>query len=193
VVVSSRRTPRAKNLKGTLFEKFEKSRKDLLIPVCKTLPERVREDPPKIDRVAWRFCKVAARASQDCLCPHLATPVRPQKSLCCELEPALIGVVAHGFYADFSQGDNQQAPNLEEARAFIREYERARGTKFPAQERRLCGAFLVYASAYRARCNLFLNQYSGWLDVRAAWYPKRYSSISPRAIAHGNSIVPGRP
>jgi hypothetical protein len=30
-------------------------------------------------------------------------------SLCCEREPALIGIVANGFCADFSQGDNRQA------------------------------------------------------------------------------------
>jgi hypothetical protein len=82
-------------------------------------------------------------------------------SLCCEREPALIGTVAHGFCADWSQGDNRQAPSLEEARAFIRDYERARGRNFSAQERRLCGACLAYASAYTARCG-----YAGGRDER---------------------------
>jgi hypothetical protein len=73
-------------------------------------------------------------------------------SLCCEREPALIGVVANGFCADWSQGDNRQAPSLDAARAFVRDYERARGKMFSAEERRLCGACLAYASAYTARC-----------------------------------------
>jgi hypothetical protein len=73
-------------------------------------------------------------------------------SLCCEREPALIGVVANGFCADWSRGDNRQAPSLDEARAFIRDYERVRGEMFSAEERRLCGACLAYASAYTARC-----------------------------------------
>jgi hypothetical protein len=73
-------------------------------------------------------------------------------SLCREREPALIGAVAHGFCADWSQGDNRQAPNLDEARAFVRDYEDARGKAFSAEERRLCGACLAYASAYTARC-----------------------------------------
>jgi Phosphotransferase enzyme family len=73
-------------------------------------------------------------------------------SLCCEREPALIGVVANGFCADWSQGDNRQAPSLDEARAFVHDYERARGKMFSAEERRLCGAGLAYASAYTARC-----------------------------------------
>jgi hypothetical protein len=73
-------------------------------------------------------------------------------SLCCELEPALIGTTAHGFCADWSQGDNRQAPSRDEARAFIEEYERARGKVFSAEERQLCGACFAYASAYAARC-----------------------------------------
>jgi hypothetical protein len=73
-------------------------------------------------------------------------------SLCREREPALIGAVAHGFCADWSQGDNRQAPSLDEARAFVRDYERARGNMFSAEERRLCSACLAYASAYTARC-----------------------------------------
>jgi hypothetical protein len=73
-------------------------------------------------------------------------------SLCRERESALIGAAAHGFCADWSQGDNRQAPSLNEARAFIQDYERARGKVFSTEERRLCGACLAYASAYTARC-----------------------------------------
>jgi Phosphotransferase enzyme family len=73
-------------------------------------------------------------------------------SLCCELEPALIGAAAHGFCADWSQGDNRQAPSRDDARAFIEDYERARGKMFSVEERRLCGACFAYASAYTARC-----------------------------------------
>jgi hypothetical protein len=40
-----------KILKGALFKNILETRKDLLIRVCKTSPERVREDPLKIDRV----------------------------------------------------------------------------------------------------------------------------------------------
>ncbi len=73
-------------------------------------------------------------------------------SLCREREPALIGAAAHGFCANWAQGDKRQAPSLDEARAFVRDYERARGKMFSAEERRLCGACLAYASAYTARC-----------------------------------------
>jgi hypothetical protein len=64
----------------------------------------------------------------------------------------LIGAAANGFCADWSKGDSRQAPSLDEARAFVRDYEEARGKMFSAEERRLCGACLAYASAYTARC-----------------------------------------
>jgi hypothetical protein len=83
-------------------------------------------------------------------------------SLCCELEPALLGIVAHGFCADWSRSDRRQAPTVEEARAFKSDYEGARGTAFSTDERRLCGASFAYACAYTARC-----AHSGGADQRA--------------------------
>ena len=73
-------------------------------------------------------------------------------SLCYEHEPALLGTVTHGFCADWSCTDHRQAPTLDEARAFIRNYEEARGKMFSTDERRLCGACFAYACAYTARC-----------------------------------------
>jgi hypothetical protein len=73
-------------------------------------------------------------------------------SLCYEHEPALLGSVTHGFCADWSCIDHRQAPTLDEAHAFIRDYEEARGKMFSTDERRLCGACFAYACAYTARC-----------------------------------------
>jgi hypothetical protein len=73
-------------------------------------------------------------------------------SLCCELEPALLGIVTHGFCADWSCADRRQAPSIEEARAFRSDYEETRGRMFSPDERRLCGAAFGYACAYTARC-----------------------------------------
>jgi hypothetical protein len=73
-------------------------------------------------------------------------------SLCCEHEPALLGSVAHGFCADWSRNDHRQAPTIEEARAFIADYEAARQPRFTAAERRLCAACFAYSCAYTARC-----------------------------------------
>ncbi len=76
----------------------------------------------------------------------------------CELEPSLLGTVAHAFCADWSRADHKQAPSRTEARAFIADDEAARGAPFAAAERRLCGALFTYACAYIARCGHALGR-----------------------------------
>jgi hypothetical protein len=71
---------------------------------------------------------------------------------CKEPEPALIGHTAHAFCADWNRRNHVQAPTSDEARAFIADYEAARGRPFDSAERRLCGAAFAYAVAYSARC-----------------------------------------
>jgi hypothetical protein len=78
-------------------------------------------------------------------------------SLCCQREPALLGSVAHGFCADWSLSEHVQAPSLAEARAFIADYEAARGFPFDPAERRLCAASFAYSCAYTARCGQALG------------------------------------
>jgi hypothetical protein len=73
-------------------------------------------------------------------------------SLCREAEPALVGFTAHAFCADWTREHHPQAPTFDEARAFVAEYEAARGKTFDIEERRLCGAAFTYSMAYTARC-----------------------------------------
>lgn len=73
-------------------------------------------------------------------------------SLARDREPALAGACAHGFTADWSREGRAQAPTLEEARAFVADYEAARGRRFDRAERAACAATFAYASAYTARC-----------------------------------------
>jgi hypothetical protein len=73
-------------------------------------------------------------------------------SLCKGHEPELVGFIAHAFCADWSRAGHVQAPTLEEARAFVRDYESARGAAFVAAERRLMGAAFAYSVAYSTRC-----------------------------------------
>lgn len=75
------------------------------------------------------------------------------QSLARTLEPALVGGVAHAFCSDWNQPPRStQAPTLDEARAFVSEYELARGNAFEREDRRLLGAAFAYATAYTARC-----------------------------------------
>jgi hypothetical protein len=73
-------------------------------------------------------------------------------SLCKALEPALVGATAHMFCSDWSREDHIQAPAMEEARAFVTEYEAAARRPFSPEERRCCGAAFAYAVAYTSRC-----------------------------------------
>jgi hypothetical protein len=70
--------------------------------------------------------------------------------LCKEREPALVGFTAFAFCVDWSKEPVPATP-LEDARAFVADYEAARGRAFTADERRLCGALFAYAYAYMAR------------------------------------------
>jgi hypothetical protein len=68
-------------------------------------------------------------------------------------EPALVGYTAHAFCADWTQAERiAPAPTLDEARAFIGDYEAARGRAFTPDERRSCAAAFAYWCAYTARC-----------------------------------------
>lgn len=73
-------------------------------------------------------------------------------SLCKLSEPALIGFTAHAFCADWSRADHVQAPTVAEARAFVHDYEAARGQPFEREESSLCSACFAYSVAYTARC-----------------------------------------
>jgi hypothetical protein len=73
-------------------------------------------------------------------------------SLCKGQEAELVGFIAHAFCADWTRSDCVQAPTLDEARAFVAEYEAARGAPFGAAERRLLAAAFAYSIAYTARC-----------------------------------------
>ena len=74
------------------------------------------------------------------------------QSVCRCTEAALIGFAAHAFCADWSRDDPRQVPTLADARAFVADYESARGEPFDPDERRLCGAAFTYSVAYTARC-----------------------------------------
>jgi len=73
-------------------------------------------------------------------------------SLCKEYEPTLVGFIAHAFCADWTRSNYDQAPTLDEARAFVAAYEAARGAPFERDERALCGAAFAYSVGYSSRC-----------------------------------------
>ncbi|TMF86013.1 MAG: hypothetical protein E6I07_09550 [Chloroflexi bacterium] len=67
-------------------------------------------------------------------------------------EPVLVGAVAHAFTASWDADQPFDIPSLEESRAFIVDYQTARGSEFDAEEREAADAGHLYALAYGARC-----------------------------------------
>lgn len=78
-------------------------------------------------------------------------------SLHFELEPVMVGASAHAFTTDWSREAIAPAPTADEIRAFVADYEEARGEPFTKAERRVLGASCVYSLAYTARCGHALD------------------------------------
>lgn len=67
-------------------------------------------------------------------------------------EPVLVGSVAAQFTADWGTESADPLPSLSEMRAFVDDYERARGRGFTEEEGALMEAANLFACAYGARC-----------------------------------------
>ncbi|HKE18952.1 MAG TPA: hypothetical protein VKB80_28960 [Kofleriaceae bacterium] len=76
-------------------------------------------------------------------------------SLHVDLEPVAVGAAAHAFCTDWERDPADAptaAPSADEARAFVADYEDARGRRFEGVERLTLAGSLVYSLAYTARC-----------------------------------------
>lgn len=90
-------------------------------------------------------------------------------SLHAEREPVVVGAAAHAFTADWQRDDMVQVPSRDELRAFVADYEAARGRPFDRGELATVAASCVYSLAYTARCNHALRpgEEGGTGDFRA--------------------------
>ena len=73
-------------------------------------------------------------------------------SLAFRPETELVGISAHGFTADWTREDVRRIPTADGIRAYVTDYEVARGPAFTKRERRSLFATCVYSIAYGARC-----------------------------------------
>ena len=72
-------------------------------------------------------------------------------SLCVDHEAVAVGQVAHAYTIDWSQ-PVAHVPTVDEATAFLEDYQRVRGRPFDDREWRVARAAFVYSTAYGARC-----------------------------------------
>ncbi|HEY3304144.1 MAG TPA: hypothetical protein VGL70_11480 [Candidatus Binatia bacterium] len=73
-------------------------------------------------------------------------------SLAFRPETELVGISAHGFTADWTLEGVRRIPTADDIRAYVADYEAARGRPFSKRERSSLFAACVYAIAYGARC-----------------------------------------
>jgi hypothetical protein len=71
-------------------------------------------------------------------------------AFCPEVE--LVGISAHGFTADWTLEGVRRIPTADDIRAYVADYEQARGQPFSKRERKSLFATCVYFIAYGARC-----------------------------------------
>jgi hypothetical protein len=67
-------------------------------------------------------------------------------------EPVIVANAAYAFTADWTRPHHRSVPTLEESRAFIADYQLARGSSFSLREHQMTDAAIVAALAYGARC-----------------------------------------
>jgi hypothetical protein len=79
-------------------------------------------------------------------------------SLHLEREPVAVGAAASAFTARWDlDPPREPVPSLDEKRAFVAEYEQARGRPFTRAERAVLWASCAYSTAYIARCQHALD------------------------------------
>ena len=106
------------------------------------------------------------------------------------LEPAFAGSSAHCFTADYRVEDLDVAPTLEEALAFLDDYEAARGAHFSTDERRTAIAALVATMAYSARCE-HTDVLTEWGSTAARTPPRCVPADTYRGFLalHGSKLL----
>ena len=86
-------------------------------------------------------------------------------------ETALVASSAHAFTADWTRPGVRRIPTAEDIRAYVADYEDARGRPFSRHERRDVFAHCVYALAYGARCQHALE------PARGDWEPDSFPHV----------------
>jgi aminoglycoside phosphotransferase (APT) family kinase protein len=111
-------------------------------------------------------------------------------SLALTHEPAVVGEAAHAFCADWEAENYICTPTIDEALAFIADYEAARGRPFSAEEGSACHAAFVYACAYTARCE-DSDARTGYGQHAAGPPPRTVPATSYRALLaeHGPRLL----
>jgi aminoglycoside phosphotransferase (APT) family kinase protein len=103
------------------------------------------EDKPLLGHGDWRVEHLGFREGK-------IVATYDWDSLAFRPETELVGISAHGFTADWTLEGFRRIPTADDIRAYVADYEAARGQPFSKSERRSLFAMCVYCIAYGARC-----------------------------------------
>jgi aminoglycoside phosphotransferase (APT) family kinase protein len=116
------------------------------------LAQRAREvlaavdpDPAVLVHRDWRIENVAVTDDR-------VSAVYDWDSVCVEPETHAVATAAATFCVDWDRPAREQFPTAAEMRAFVAEYETARGADFDDAQRGVLAARVVYGLCYGARC-----------------------------------------
>jgi Phosphotransferase enzyme family len=106
-------------------------------------------------------------------------------------EPKLVGSACGHFTSDYRRSDIRQLPTLEEALAFVSEYENVRGTPFTPAEQQTVRAALVEGAAYGARCahSDRLTDFGRHPPLPRALWPPRNDGAADFLEAHAAQLL----
>jgi Phosphotransferase enzyme family len=112
--------------------------------------ERARQaeahgDKPVLGHADWRVEHLRFQAGR-------IVAVYDWDSLAFRPETELVGMSAGAFTADWTLQGVRRIPTADDIRAYVADYEKARGQSFSTRERRSLFANCVYCIAYGARC-----------------------------------------
>jgi hypothetical protein len=110
--------------------------------IARRARQRLGHGSPVLGHLDWRAENVRFSGAE-------VVAVFDWDSLGARPEAELVGEAAHYFPSDFRVSERKHLPSLDEALAFVDEYECARGIRL---DRDVVQGALVYAMAYTARC-----------------------------------------
>jgi hypothetical protein len=106
---------------------------------------KAQEGPPLLGHMDWRVEHLRFEDER-------IVATYDWDSLAFRAETELVGISAHGFTADWSLEGARRIPTAHHIRAYVADYEDARGRPFSKRERGSLFAACVYSIAYGARC-----------------------------------------
>jgi Ser/Thr protein kinase RdoA (MazF antagonist) len=146
---------------------------DALAGAARSQCNAVPTTPPVLTHGDWRVDNVRVQSGR-------VIAIYDWDSLSVEPEASAVATAARTFCCDWDQTSCRRFPSSAEIKAFLAEYEHARGARFDEDERAFLAASMVASLAYGARC-----EHSIALPELADSQQGMLRRLGPGLLAHG--------